>query len=76
MGSTDRFNQHCLNEICSANSLAPAATEPLFNALLPLDKLEQHYLRWALATHPGDKRSLARALGISERTLYRKLEKA
>jgi len=31
------------------------------------------YLQWALARHGGDRKSLAAQLGISERTLYRKL---
>jgi transcriptional regulator with PAS, ATPase and Fis domain len=31
------------------------------------------YLQWALAHHGGDRKLLADQLGISERTLYRKL---
>ncbi len=46
-----------------------------FNSLLPLRDLEQHYLRWAIETYPSDKSWLAEQLGVSERTLYRKLEK-
>ena len=41
--------------------------------LIPLAEVEENYLRRALALHEGDRRSLARALGISERALYRKL---
>ena len=41
---------------------------------LPLDELERHYLCWARRLHKGDMRSLATLLGVSERTLYRKLE--
>ena len=37
--------------------------------------MEQHYLHWALRQFPADKHTLAKELGISERTLYRKLEK-
>ena len=41
--------------------------------IIPLDALEQRYLDWAI-THSGlDRKSLAQQLGISERTLYRKL---
>jgi two-component system response regulator HydG len=61
--------------------IAPAA-EPTdnrppatFSRLVPLDEMEQHYLRWALGHSRGDKQALARELGISGRTLYRKLEK-
>ncbi|MCW9089220.1 MAG: hypothetical protein OQK54_06790 [Gammaproteobacteria bacterium] len=31
------------------------------------------YLRWAIARFHGEKRQLAEKLGVSERTLYRKL---
>ena len=41
--------------------------------ILPLEQAEQHYLQWALSQHEGDRSSLADKLGISERTLYRKL---
>ncbi len=43
--------------------------------LLPLAQLEAEYLRWA-ADRAQDRASLAQALGISERTLYRKLDDA
>ncbi len=41
--------------------------------ILPLDLAEQRYVAWALGQVGGDKKVLARMLGISERTLYRKL---
>jgi len=43
--------------------------------LIPLVEVEENYLRRAVATHRGDRKSLAAALGISERVLYRKLAK-
>ncbi|MCC6902402.1 MAG: sigma 54-interacting transcriptional regulator [Polyangiaceae bacterium] len=43
--------------------------------VLPLAELEAEYLRWAEA-RANDRVSLARALGVSERTLYRKLDEA
>lgn len=43
--------------------------------LIPLADLEERYLRRAVATHQGDRKSLATLLGISERALYRKLAK-
>jgi transcriptional regulator with PAS, ATPase and Fis domain len=43
------------------------------SALIPLDTLEQHYLRWAQQQEPEIAR-LALALGVSERTLYRKIQ--
>lgn len=42
--------------------------------IIPLAELEERYLRWASQSHPGDRRSLAQRLGVSERTLYRKLD--
>ncbi len=40
---------------------------------LTLDQNEYDYLAWALRNHDGDRASLARRLGLSERTLFRKL---
>jgi len=41
--------------------------------ILPLAEVESRYLEWAVANHEGDKSSLARRLGLSERTFYRKV---
>jgi two-component system response regulator HydG len=41
--------------------------------VLSLDEVATHYLRWAEATFPGDRRDLAARLGVALRTLYRKL---
>ena len=38
-----------------------------------LKEHERRYLAWALATYHGDRPALARRLGVSERTLFRKL---
>lgn len=43
--------------------------------LIPLDQLEIHYLEQAVLRHKGDRKALAQKLGVSERTLYRKLNK-
>jgi two-component system response regulator HydG len=42
--------------------------------ILSLEEAEKRYLRYLKVTYTGDKRTLARKLGISERTLYRKLQ--
>jgi len=42
-------------------------------AILPLDQAERRYVRQALNQLGGDRKALAKKLGISERTLYRKL---
>jgi transcriptional regulator with PAS, ATPase and Fis domain len=51
----------------------PAEGMPGVEAIVPLEIAELRYLQWALAHHGGDRKSLAAQLGISERTLYRKL---
>ena len=53
----------------------PRDSSPLAkDHILPLDLAERSYVRWALARLNGDKKRLASLLGISERTLYRKLK--
>jgi transcriptional regulator with PAS, ATPase and Fis domain len=51
---------------------APQGADP-GDDIVPLDEAEQRYVHWALQRLDGDKRALAARLGISERTLYRKL---
>jgi two-component system, NtrC family, response regulator HydG len=41
--------------------------------IVPLADVERIYLRQVVTRHPGDRASLAAQLGISERTLFRKL---
>jgi len=55
----------------------PRASSDAFavSEVMPLDDLLAAYLRWA-AARTADRVSLARALGVSERTLYRKLHDA
>lgn len=43
-------------------------------AILPLPDAERRYVRWVLTQCGNDRAMAARRLGISERTLYRKLE--
>ncbi|MCC6647436.1 MAG: sigma 54-interacting transcriptional regulator [Polyangiaceae bacterium] len=54
---------------------APAAEGFQITTLLPLEEVERAYLSWAAARR-SDRRELAVALGLSERTLYRKLADA
>ena len=51
-------------------SRTPAAVE-----ILPLDEAEQRYLAEVISSYQGDRDSLAKMLGISKRTLFRKLQK-
>lgn len=48
----------------------------VLNAVLPLADVERHYLKWVRQKHGGDMDGLAGLLGVSTRTLYRKLGKA
>jgi DNA-binding NtrC family response regulator len=50
-----------------------AAAQTARTEIRPLWEVEQDYLRWAAAVHHGDRGELAAKLGLSERTLYRKL---
>ena len=60
---------------CHDESAAANLHHPSFgNNIIPLRLLEQRYLQWARKMHQGDQRSLAISLGLSERTLYRKLQ--
>lgn len=52
---------------------SPAQPQVPDEEILPLDEVERRYVRQALRQLGGDKRELARRLGLSERTLYRKL---
>jgi len=42
--------------------------------ILPLDELESMYLQWAVSESNDSKRDLAEKLGLTPRTLYRKLK--
>ncbi len=57
------------------SSVPPPASAFVLEDLISLDEIQAEYLRWALERTP-DRAALASALGISERTLYRKLGQA
>jgi two-component system response regulator HydG len=66
--------EHFPEEMAVAMPGQVASTLPeTLSTVMPLDQVETEYVRWALAQMGGDKRALAIKLGISERTLYRKL---
>ncbi len=48
--------------------------KPYIKGLKPLRDVERQYLRWAVQHFDGDNKHLAQNLGVSERTLYRKLQ--
>ena len=57
-----------------ASAAQPDAGETAGGAIQTLEEAERAYLRRVVAAFRGDRRSLARALGVSERTLFRKLQ--
>ncbi|MDP2833409.1 MAG: sigma-54-dependent Fis family transcriptional regulator [Pseudomonadota bacterium] len=59
--------------LADALDLPRAEPLPTRESILPLDQAERRYVRQALTQLDGDRKELARRLGISERTLYRKL---
>ena len=64
--------EHLPEEAGEPVGTAAAEEEPVIS----LAEAEQRYLRWALSRHGADRRALAARLGLSERTLYRKLKEA
>lgn len=58
--------------------LSPPAHSPVMTGLKPatrLEDLEREYIRDLLARHNGHRRTVAASMGVTERTLYRKLRK-
>ena len=69
-GSGAILPEHLPDEVRSAAVQGASQERP--GDLVTLVEAERRYLRWALATFKGDRRELARRLGLSERTFYRK----
>lgn len=67
--------QHLFLDTLAHAGGAAEETKP-FAEIAPLQNLEKNYLAWAAEHFPGDRKALAARLGISERTLYRKLKNA
>jgi len=68
---------HLPEEVCGADAVSTGAEHAFggANEVVSLETLEANYLKWVLVRHKGGKRALAKKLGLSERTLYRKLER-
>ena len=71
-GAATILPEHLPEEVLDASRKGVAETRP--SDIVTLEEAEQRYLRWALATFPGERRELARRLGLSERTFYRKIQ--
>ena len=59
-----------------ANNELPSNEKPLLDTddILPLEEIERRYLVQAVSKFEGDRDTLAHKLGISKRTLFRKLQ--
>jgi DNA-binding NtrC family response regulator len=70
-------NQITLQDLPSLSKLvaAPAVPAPSKNSPRSLDDLERELIAQTLQIHDDDKAKVAEALGMSERTLYRRLKK-
>jgi DNA-binding NtrC family response regulator len=64
--------QHLYLDTMKSEVNTISETKP-FAEIAPLESLEKRYLAWATENFQGDRKALAEQLGISERTLYRKL---
>ncbi len=64
--------QHLYLDTMGSDAAASQEAGP-FKEISPLGNLEKRYLTWAAERFQGDRKTLAERLGISERTLYRKL---
>jgi DNA-binding NtrC family response regulator len=64
--------QHLYLDTMKSGKKEVPGTSPI-EEIAPLASLEKRYLAWAAEHFQGDRKALAERLGISERTLYRKL---
>jgi DNA-binding NtrC family response regulator len=63
-----------LPEECRCGGQKKRESDARADDVVPLDEVERRYLRQVTARFAGDKRQLASMLGVSERTLYRKIQ--
>ncbi len=71
MADGDVIEEHHLPEECAIE--VDTKDKACFSDLISFKELEKRYLNWAI-TRVDNKVELAKKLGVSERTLYRKLE--
>ncbi len=76
MADGDTILHEHLPRECRADDVPIEGPRLRPDKLLPLAEMERQYLQWAVASFRGDNRQLACRLGLSERTLYRKLQQA
>jgi DNA-binding NtrC family response regulator len=62
--------EHLPPECCGGDPASPYNGE---SKILPLEEVERRYLNKVVRRYRGDRRALAALLGVSQRTLFRKL---
>ncbi len=70
----DTISVEHLPRDCACSGGAEGVPDAFDCGVVPLEVAERRYLLRVLRTFQGDRRELAARLGVSERTLYRKLE--
>jgi transcriptional regulator with PAS, ATPase and Fis domain len=74
MGARDQINQGDLPPLGRAPMLTPAASTGGPQTVPTLSEVERELILKALAVYKDDKEAAAKALGISRRTIYRRLK--
>ena len=62
------------DEVFPDEAAHPSSNKYFRGEILPLEILESMYLQWAVSESNDSKRDLADKLGLTPRTLYRKLK--
>lgn len=68
--------EHLPAEVRNCATASASAQPPDSDGILPLEEIERRYLLQVVSRFQGDRDSLADKLGISKRTLFRKLQHA
>jgi transcriptional regulator with PAS, ATPase and Fis domain len=66
--------EHLPVEVCDSKTASTGSQLQDSSEILPLEEIERRYLVQVLSKYRGDRDSLADKLGISKRTLFRKLQ--
>ncbi len=67
----EHLHEECMDEEC-IDLVEKTEPKPVLPVLMPLREVERQYLQWVVQYFKGDNKTLAKKLGVSERTLYRK----
>jgi two-component system response regulator HydG len=74
LSRSDALNEQDLPDAIARANAAPAPAQLMFEVGTPLDEIELRVIKETLRHTKGDKSVAAQLLGISTRTIYRKLD--